>query len=364
MNKMIELPTLKTLSKYQQVEKLIIQKIKSKELPVGTRLPAEVSLAKQLGTHRLTVNKALSNLVKENYLYRIHGKGTFVSDHSKIQMAKRELNKCRTIGVLFVGNGDIRHNDYFLPSYHALCMYLGQQHCILRTDEVENFTDCKDYINNNSFIEGYVIYTFNDISEEELRPFSDSIPFVLFNRHVEGKENEIPCVVADCYNSSMRMTESIIEKGCKNIIYVGRCDLISSVSRDRQAGFIKAMKKHGIYNSDMLLSVNGSGFKNGPEVVWEIKKRNLKYDAIICEGARLALGIKRYCEKEGIRLPDNIKLASLDSWGSLLNELELKLDTVVFPVEDMGIKAGRLLLDIIDGQAKEFTIYVSGKIIN
>ncbi|MFA7185204.1 MAG: GntR family transcriptional regulator, partial [Victivallales bacterium] len=81
---MFELKKIETLSKSAQIEEMIKEKILSGELKPDDQLPSEVSIAAELGTHRLTVNKAVSSLVRDGLLYRKHGRGTFVKDQSAI----------------------------------------------------------------------------------------------------------------------------------------------------------------------------------------------------------------------------------------------------------------------------------------
>ncbi len=65
---------------YRQVKGYILSRIRSGEWHAGTRIPSENSLVKQLGVSRMTVNRALRELMQEGFLSRIHGVGSFVKD--------------------------------------------------------------------------------------------------------------------------------------------------------------------------------------------------------------------------------------------------------------------------------------------
>jgi len=52
--------------------------IRGKDHP-NDRIPSEIGLAKLLGVSRMTINKVINELVREGFLYRKQGKGTFVS---------------------------------------------------------------------------------------------------------------------------------------------------------------------------------------------------------------------------------------------------------------------------------------------
>ena len=64
---------------YLQIREAIYNKIISGEYKAGEKLPAEEKLAEEYGVSRMTVNKALMELVSREYLTRIQGSGTYVS---------------------------------------------------------------------------------------------------------------------------------------------------------------------------------------------------------------------------------------------------------------------------------------------
>ncbi|MEI3605108.1 UTRA domain-containing protein [Pseudogracilibacillus sp. SE30717A] len=72
---------------YHQLKQVIIGDIESGKYKIGEQLPTEIELCENYSVSRITVRRAISDLVNEKILYRKQGKGTFVSE-SKIE---REL---------------------------------------------------------------------------------------------------------------------------------------------------------------------------------------------------------------------------------------------------------------------------------
>ena len=66
---------------YQQLRDVIEEKIKSGEWKVNDKIPSENQLSSQYGLSRMTVRSVLLDLVKEEKLYRVQGKGTFVAEN-------------------------------------------------------------------------------------------------------------------------------------------------------------------------------------------------------------------------------------------------------------------------------------------
>ncbi len=66
-------------SLYNVVKNKIIEKIQSNEYKVGDKLPTEMELCNKYEVSRTTVRIALQQLVMEGKIYKVQGKGTFVS---------------------------------------------------------------------------------------------------------------------------------------------------------------------------------------------------------------------------------------------------------------------------------------------
>jgi GntR family transcriptional regulator len=64
---------------YYQLQELILKDIENGNLLPGAMIPTEQQLVQSYGVSIGTVKKAILNLVNQGYLYRIQGKGTFVT---------------------------------------------------------------------------------------------------------------------------------------------------------------------------------------------------------------------------------------------------------------------------------------------
>ncbi len=66
--------------KYYIVKKKILEMIDQEEIGPDGTVPSERELMNMFEVSRITAKKAIDDLVKEGYLYRIQGKGTFVKN--------------------------------------------------------------------------------------------------------------------------------------------------------------------------------------------------------------------------------------------------------------------------------------------
>lgn len=67
---------------YLQLMEKLIDKITQQEYLVDEQLPAERELCDIYSLSRITVRQALQELEREGYIYKLHGKGTFVASKS------------------------------------------------------------------------------------------------------------------------------------------------------------------------------------------------------------------------------------------------------------------------------------------
>jgi GntR family transcriptional regulator, histidine utilization repressor len=68
------------LALYQQIKDFIAGRIQDGTWKAGDRLPSESELVQQFGMSRMTVNRALRELVEQGRIRRIAGVGSFVAD--------------------------------------------------------------------------------------------------------------------------------------------------------------------------------------------------------------------------------------------------------------------------------------------
>ncbi|MDR2079423.1 MAG: GntR family transcriptional regulator [Treponema sp.] len=87
---------------YKQVEEKIRSEIKNGKWKAGDRLPGEYELSSAYKVSRVTLRTAISHLVEEGLLLRLHGKGTFVTSgpfiHDNYHHMQSFTNLCRIQG--------------------------------------------------------------------------------------------------------------------------------------------------------------------------------------------------------------------------------------------------------------------------
>lgn len=70
---------------YKQLKEVIKTKINTGEYTENKRIPTEPEFIENYGVSRITVRKAIEELVAEGYLVKKQGKGTFISGHKVLR---------------------------------------------------------------------------------------------------------------------------------------------------------------------------------------------------------------------------------------------------------------------------------------
>ncbi|MGP1685030.1 MAG: histidine utilization repressor [Giesbergeria sp.] len=128
-----------TLALYEQVKDFIVRKVQQGVWRAGDRLPSEHELVAQFGISRMTVNRALRDLVAEGRIVRVAGVGSFVAEDKPqstlLQIAnlaseirqRGHAYRCDVLTVERTGAArevatalEVRKGT---PVFHALCLH-------------------------------------------------------------------------------------------------------------------------------------------------------------------------------------------------------------------------------------------------
>lgn len=88
---------VQNIPKYMYIKIELTNRIKSGELEVGAKLHTEKEMCDRYGCSRLTVRKALEELTREGYIYKIQGKGTFVKERTPQKQNFAVITSCSTL---------------------------------------------------------------------------------------------------------------------------------------------------------------------------------------------------------------------------------------------------------------------------
>ncbi|MBP1042949.1 GntR family transcriptional regulator [Vagococcus sp. BWB3-3] len=116
----------KKLNAYEEVVNAIIQNIHSGKYPKNQKLPSEYDLATEFDVSRLTIRKAIEELVKNQILIKSKSRGTYIMAHDKIQSGSNGLQgftESLTKYGMKSNTKVIELNEIFVPTSHYMALF-------------------------------------------------------------------------------------------------------------------------------------------------------------------------------------------------------------------------------------------------
>lgn len=153
----------------------------------------------------------------------------------------------------------------------------------------------------------------------------------------------------DNFDAGYKMVLTMIEKGHKNIVYIGaRLDTRTQL---RLQGYEKAMLEHGLPPQNIMTEAPSS-FSLGAELLQKTLSKYPNTDGIFCTNDDLAIGAVFECQRKGIRIPQDMAIAGFHG-HEVGQSMVPRLATVVTPREKMGKVAAEQLIARLNGEPIE-----------
>ncbi len=139
----------------------------------------------------------------------------------------------------------------------------------------------------------------------------------------------------------------LVELGHTRIAYIGGLEE-DRISEDRLAGVVAEISSYHQPKENDLYAVykSESSIAEGKRIGREVLALSERPQAVICANNHLAYGCLRAFQRENVRVPDDISIMTFDDYPFALY-MNPALTTVSIDVYDMGVQAGKLLINKI-----------------
>ena len=191
-------------------------------------------------------------------------------------------------------------------------------------------------------VDGAIIVCMN--VDDHLSKFKKfPVPVVVVNQVFKSKT--IDFVVADDRHGAFLATEHLIKAGHTEIAQIGgRLQFYGS--RERRAGYVDALKAHGIPFDPKRTRESFYTMQDGHDAVESLLRSGVRFSAIFSSGDILSAGIIAALREHNLRAPEDISIASFDD-EVLASTISPPLTSVRKPRHEMGKAAAAMLLDRI-----------------
>lgn len=342
------------LSKYMQIAEYFKGEILEGKISPGDKLLSENEIVEKFKVSRHTVRQAFMELEKDKYIYKEQGKGTFCS----YLQSENKANK-KTVAVLttYISNYIFPAiisgiEDVLSSSGYSLLLFNTNNE---KNKEAEYLQKIMEHDVVGLIVEP-TMSALENVNLEYYKQLSDkNIPYIFMNANYE--ELDSPYIVMDDVEGGYVLTKYLIQLGHKNIAGIFKSDDLQGVNR--KIGYAKALSEFSIPINENIIGK----YKTNEEVfstyefTSNLLRRNERPTAIVCYNDQVAIHALQAIRDEGLRVPEDISIVSYDD-SYIATATEVKLTTVRHPKDEMGRRAARFLLDIVEGRVeKPYYVY-------
>ncbi|RMG82758.1 MAG: GntR family transcriptional regulator [Bacteroidetes bacterium] len=341
---------------YYQLKEFFRQQITHEYKP-GEKFLSEREIARKYSVSRVTASRVMNDLLHENYLIRIQGKGTFINDFKR----PKTWNIGYLISPRLITFAEQTHTEADakqLVVIHDICWKNGYNLVFFMS---------KDVLSNRKYLDSIVkkvdgLIISGDIDESLIAYLHNLIPVVLLDYYVEGEEYS--SVMADNVDGAYKIVSHLLDLGHERIGHIYG-PLISPSFRERLAGYRKALLARDIQPEEELVVEGGGIIEDGLRAMNKLLSLENPPTAVFAGNDIMAMGALKSLKERKIKVPEDISIAGFDANVSLYYN-DLPLTSVDPNISAMAQAAITMLFDKIENnltQNKNKKIVVPVKIV-
>ena len=329
------------IPRYYQAQSKIESLIRNNYYKPGNKLMPERKLASLLGVSRVTVRRAIGELVVNKVLGREWGSGTFVSKKLK------PSTKVKNLGItIWAGETGIGHFTT-AEVVRGIEECIKDKNCNLRFLSSTEETVKKHLIKliEEANIDG-VLIRLQELNRDEIESIRErNIPLVLLEPY------ELP----DCFTVNFDYlrafyiaTEYLIKLGHKKIALING-SRESSIGRQALKGYQEALKKYGLNFHEEMVRYGCYSEDSGYKFMKEFLEIFTPPMAILTGDDTIAAGAMKAIREKKLRIAQDISIIGCNDMP-IASYLEPSLTTVKVPFYEIGRLGAEMLVKILNGK--------------
>src|SRR6056297_2776252 len=173
-------------------------------------------------------------------------------------------------------------------------------------------------------------------------------PTIFFTRDLV--DESLKYVKIDSKSAMYEMTNFVIKKGHKNILYVSDYVEKSTYEKEKIEGFRGAVNDNEIEKHE-IIEVQGRKYKEGYKFGEKLYGRDFEYTAIVCTNDDIAYGIMNALSDNNIKVPEDVSVVGYGGYKES-KIIRPSLTTISEPYYDIGAVAIRNLIKETESEEK------------
>lgn len=188
-----------------------------------------------------------------------------------------------------------------------------------------------------------IIFMATKVTAEHLKVMAEiTVPIVVVAQNID----EYPSVYNDDYNAAREVVKYIINKGYREIGFIGVYEEDISVGFERKKGYIDELKNNKVDIKEEFIKIGDFNVESGYKLTKELMESDKKPKAIFAVTDNIAAGAIEYLKENNYKIPMDVAIMSIGD-SKISRFMEPKLTTVHYYYKTAGVEAANMLLELI-----------------
>jgi LacI family gluconate utilization system Gnt-I transcriptional repressor len=161
--------------------------------------------------------------------------------------------------------------------------------------------------------------------------------------HVVGLSNSL-CMTM--------IVDHLVERGRRNIAFIGGDFSDDTRGADRRRGFVAALNRQGLEPAALVPIGGPSTVQKGAKAMANLLESDVKFDAVVGVFDYAAFGALAECQRRGVRVPDDIAIAGFGA-TDIASVTFPALTTIDPHCAEIGRRSGALIADLLENAGEQ-----------
>jgi DNA-binding LacI/PurR family transcriptional regulator len=353
----IELDRASGIPVARQLEDQLTWLIATGDLGAGHRLPSIRRLGTALGVHHHTVRQAYLELDRRGLITVRQGAAATVREFSGLRLARPRAATAMTAwGVLIPG-----HTPFYLPFLRGIERVAAVNRALTVVSVTENNPVKAKFQMQEMMaagVRGLIAASLGNLVRDEFHTDGPGqpVPIVYCDQPLQEEES----ITFDDAGAGYALAAHLAGDGHRRITLMTPTLEYPNMAALHN-GFLRAADE-GLIEAVDILGCSGFDVASGEEAATGVLSGTERPRAMVASADELAIGVLAAARKLGVRIPDELALAS---YGAIdvTAYVEPPVTTVSLPTHEMGLLAARRLAARTQGAAAEGRTTLSGQLV-
>ncbi len=329
-------PLRKTSRKRRFLYNSLRDYLRSHRMPVGSQLPSTESLARRFRVSYVTMHSAMDDLVRDGWLVRHQGKGTYIAEGSRAK--RRPLTS--QLALVLPPQEDIRRsgNGEVVLSLVQGCTHgASQRGADLAMVSLPSTPDSKDV---GRALDSVLRYSGAIFVGPQYAPLIRALkkrgfPFVILG----GRDPRLGCSVDYDQEAGVRLAvQHLVQHGYRTIGFFGR---MSGLNAEKYGYFCRVLKEHRLETVPLYFQ-SCPDFTDAPQAARSFLRGPTRPEAVFVDNYYKAEALVREMERQGSKVPGDMAVMAYGNEHT--GGIRPPLSMLEVPSFEIGCE-GTLLLD-------------------